>query len=67
MQGAEEAPLVIPYDQKNQNIKQKWYCNKFSKDFKNCMHPKKKFQKRKKQVIGLQSNENDKEMKLQKK
>ena len=31
------------------------------------MHPKKKFQKRKKQVIGLQSNENDKEMKLQKK
>ena len=27
---------------KNQNIKQKQYCNKFSEDFKNDTHPKKK-------------------------
>ena len=27
---------------KNQNIKQKKYCNKFNKDFKNCPHQKKK-------------------------
>ena len=25
----------------NQNIKQKQYCNKFNKDFKNGPHPKK--------------------------
>ena len=25
---------------KNQNIKQKQYCNKFNKDFKNCPHQK---------------------------
>ena len=25
---------------KNQNIKQKQYCNKFSRDFKNCPHQK---------------------------
>jgi len=28
---------------KNQNIKQKRYCNKFNKDFKNGPHQKKKF------------------------
>ena len=28
--------------QKNQNIKQKQYCNKFSRDFKNGPHQKKK-------------------------
>ena len=27
---------------KNQNLKQKQYCNKFSKDFKNGSHKKKK-------------------------
>ena len=27
---------------KNQNIKQKQYCNKFNKDFENCPHQKKK-------------------------
>ena len=27
---------------KNQNIKQKQYCNKFNKDFKNGPHEKKK-------------------------
>ena len=27
---------------KNQNIKQKQYCNKFNKDFKNSPHQKKK-------------------------
>ena len=27
---------------KNQNIKQKQYCNKYNKDFKNGPHPKKK-------------------------
>ena len=25
---------------KNQNIKQKWYCNKFNKDFRNGPHQK---------------------------
>ena len=25
---------------KNQNVKQKQYCNKFNKDFKNCRHQK---------------------------
>ena len=28
---------------KNQNIKQKQYCNKFNKDFKNGPHQKKSF------------------------
>ena len=34
----------IPHDSqsKNQNIKQKQYCNKFNEDFKNGPHPKKK-------------------------
>ena len=32
---------------KNKNIKQKQYCNKFNKDFKNGPHPKKIFIKRK--------------------
>ena len=32
----------MPHGQKNQNIKQKQYCNKFNKDFKNCPHQKKK-------------------------
>ena len=33
----------IPYASwpKNQNIKQKQYCNKFNKDFKNSPHQKK--------------------------
>ena len=35
---------------KNQNIKQKQYCNKFNKDFKNCTHQKKIFKK--KRVLG---------------
>ena len=26
---------------RNQNVKQKQYCNKFNKDFKNSLHPKK--------------------------
>ena len=30
---------------KNQNIKQKQYCNKFNKDFKNGPHPKNLFKK----------------------
>ena len=34
----------MAHSQKNQNIKLKWYCNKFSKDFKNGPHPKKKKQ-----------------------
>ena len=31
-----------PHGQKNQNIKQKHYCNKFNKDFKNGVKKKKK-------------------------
>ena len=43
----------VPHDlrPKNQNIKQKEYCNKFNKDFKNGPHQKKKkktFKKEKK-------------------
>ena len=30
---------------KNQNIKQKQYCNKFNKDFKNSPHQKKSLQR----------------------
>ena len=30
----------MPQEQKNQNIKQKRYCNKFNKDFKNGPHQK---------------------------
>ena len=33
---------------KNQNIKQKQYCNKFNKDFKNGPHQKKKKKRKKK-------------------
>ena len=32
----------MPHSQKNQNIKQKQYCNKFSKDLKNGSRKKKK-------------------------
>ena len=32
---------------KNQNIKQKQYCKKFNKDFKNGPHQKKIFKKKK--------------------
>ena len=37
---------ILP-DQKIQNINQKWYCNKFNKDFKNGPHKKKKNLKKK--------------------
>ena len=37
-----EAKIPHASQPKNQNIKQKQYCNKFSKDFKNGPHPKKK-------------------------
>ena len=46
---------------KNQNIKQKQYCNKFSKDFKNGPHPKKKILK-KKRVTGLEKGQGEKKM-----
>ena len=38
----------IPHDSrpKNQNIKQKQYCNKFNKDLKNGPHQKKKILKK---------------------
>ena len=38
----------IPYASrpKNQNIKQKQYCDKFNKDFKNGLHQKKKILKK---------------------
>ena len=34
---------------KNQNIRQKQYCNKFNEDFKNSSHQKKNLRKKKKQ------------------
>ena len=39
-----ELRSYIPWGQKNQNIKQKQYCNKFNQDFKNGPHQKKKKQ-----------------------
>ena len=41
-QGAKIPHALWP---KNQNIKQKQYCNKFSKDFKNGPHQKKSLKK----------------------
>ena len=46
----------IPYSlwPKSQNIKQKQYCNKFNKDFKNSPHQKKKKKlKKKKRLVNL--------------
>ena len=40
---------------KNQNIKQKQYCNKFNKDFKNGPHPKKKKIFKKKKAVLLRT------------
>ena len=46
MQGVQFRYLVreprshMPCGQKTKNIKQKQYCNKFNKDFKNCPHQK---------------------------
>ena len=42
---------------KNQNIKQKQYCNKFSRDFKNCLHQK---------ILKKKCNENNRMAKIQK-
>ena len=41
-QGAKFPPASGP---KNQNMKQRLYCNKFNKDFKNGPHQKKIFKK----------------------
>ena len=41
---------------KNQNIKQKQYCNKFNKDFKNGPHQKKKILKKPKAYLILYPN-----------
>ena len=38
---------------KNQNIKQKQFCNKFNKDFKNGPYQKKKTLKKKKNQLAL--------------
>ena len=35
------AKIPHAWRQKNQNTKQKQYCNKFNRDFKNGPHPKK--------------------------
>ena len=37
----------MPHGQKNQNIKQKQYCNKFNKDFLKMVHIKKILKKKK--------------------
>ena len=41
----------MTWGQKKQNIKQKQYCNKYNKDFKNGPHPKKE-KKKKQQGMG---------------
>ena len=50
----------IPYASrsKNQNIKQKQYCNKLNKDFKSGPH-KKKSEKKKKPIEFIDQNKND--------
>ena len=47
----------MPCGQKTKNIKQKQYCNKFNKDFKNCPHQKslKKNLKKKKKKKPLKA------------
>jgi len=42
----------MTWGQKKQNIKQKQYCNKYNKDFKNGPHPKKRKKKKKQQGMG---------------
>ena len=44
---------------KNQNIKQKQYCNKFNKDFKNDPHPKKKIFKNLKKRTTKKTHKSD--------
>ena len=43
-----EAKTLHASSPKTQSVKQKQYCNKFSKDFKNGPHPKKFLKKKKK-------------------
>ena len=43
---------------KKQNIKQKQFCNKFNKDFKNGLHQKKKILKKKKDSTHQKSVNN---------
>ena len=50
--GAKIPPALWP---KNQNIKQKQYCNKFRKDFKNGPHQKKKKKKSGEKLAGTQA------------
>ena len=42
----QEAKIPHDWQPKNQNIKQKQYCNKFNKDFNNCSHQKKNLLKK---------------------
>ena len=44
----QRAKILHDWQPKNQNIKQKQYCNKFNKDFKNCPHQNKNLKKKKK-------------------
>ena len=45
----------MSWGQKNQNIKQKQYCNKFNKDFKNGPHQK-KILKKKRYILNVHSS-----------
>ena len=46
------AKIPHPSRPKNQNIKQKQYCNKFNKDFKNGPHQKKRQMGRKSRMTS---------------
>ena len=48
----EKKRSYMPYDEKNQDIKQKQYCNYFNKDFKNSPHQK-NLKKKKRRVSHL--------------
>ena len=47
------AKITHARGQKNKNIEQKQYCNKFNKDFKNCPRQKKKKNLKKKNIYIL--------------
>ena len=58
MQGvSQRAKIPHALQPRNQNIKQKQFCNKFNKDFKNGPHPEKKNLKKKKKNSAIAESE----------
>ena len=65
VQGVQVQSLVrelgsgMPWQPRNQSIKQKKYCNKFNKDFKNSPHQGKNSKKKKKENADTDSTGKD--------